>query len=74
MEIKHHISKEQTGCWRTQKENQKISKHKWQWKHGNSKPIGCSKSNSKREVYTSTILSEETSLKNQIDNLIIHLK
>ena len=29
-------------------------------KHNNPKPMGCSKSNSKREVYGNTILSQET--------------
>ena len=29
-------------------------------KHDNSKPIGCSKSSSKREVYSNTILPQET--------------
>ena len=29
-------------------------------KHDNSKPMGCSKSSSKREVYRNTILSQET--------------
>ena len=30
------------------------------WKHNNSKPVGCSKSSSKREVYSNTILPQET--------------
>ena len=33
---------------------------KWQWKHDNPKPMGCSKSSSKREVYSNTILPQET--------------
>ena len=37
-----------------------MSRNKWQWKHDNSKPVGCSKSSSKREVYTNTIPSQET--------------
>ena len=44
---------------RNQKGNLKISKNKWQWIH-NSKPMGCSKSSSEREVYNSTILPQET--------------
>ena len=40
--------------------NKKISRNKWQWKHHNSKPMGCSKSRSKREVYSNTILPQET--------------
>ena len=40
--------------------NQKISRNKWQLKHDNSKPMGCSKSSPKREVYSNTILPQET--------------
>ena len=60
MEIKQHISKQPTDYWRNQKGNQKISRNKWQWNHDNSKPMGCSKSSSKREVYSNTILPQET--------------
>ena len=59
MEIKQHICKQPTGYWRDQKGNKKISRNKWQWKHDNSKPIGCSKSSPKREVYSKTILPQE---------------
>ena len=38
----------------------KISRNKWQWKHDNLKPMGCSKSSSKRKVYTNTILPQKT--------------
>ena len=38
----------------------KVSRNKWQWKHDNSKSIGCSKSSSKREVHNSTILPQQT--------------
>ena len=40
-------------------------------KTDNSKPMGCSKSSSKREVYSNTILPQE---KHRIDNLTLHLK
>ena len=40
--------------------NKRISRNKWQWKHGNSKPMGYSKSTSKREVYSNKILPQET--------------
>ena len=73
MEIKQHVSKEPAGYWINQKENKKISRNKWQWKHDNSKPMGCNKSSSKREVYTNTILPQETR-KHWIDNLTLHLK
>ena len=38
----------------------KKSWNKRQWKHNNSKPMGCSKSSSKREVYSNKILPQET--------------
>ena len=38
----------------------KISRNKWQWKQDNSTPMGCNKSTSKREVYSNTILPQET--------------
>ena len=61
MEIKQHISKNPTGYWRNQKGKQKISRNKWQWKHDNSKkPMGYSKNSPKREVYSNTILLQET--------------
>ena len=37
-----------------------IHRDKWQWKHKHPKPIGSSKSSSKREVYSNTILRQET--------------
>ena len=42
------------------RETKKNSRNKWQWKHYNSKPTGWSKSSSKREVYSNTILPQET--------------
>ena len=41
------------------REIKKISRNKWQWKHDKSKPMGCSKSSSKREVYSNTILPQD---------------
>ena len=41
-------------------EIKKISGNKWQWKHDNSKCMGCSESSSKKEVYSNTILPQET--------------
>ena len=42
------------------REVKKISRNKWQWKHDHSKPMGCSKSSPKRDVYSNTILPQET--------------
>ena len=43
------------------REIKNFSKNKWQRKHDNSKPMGCCKSSSKIEVYSNTILPQETS-------------
>ena len=51
----------------------KNPRNKWQWKHDNSNPMGCSKSSFKREVYSSTILTQETE-KHRLDNLTLHIK
>ena len=45
---------------RSQRGNQKIPWDKWKHKYDNPKPMGCSKSSSMREVYSSTVLPEET--------------
>ena len=45
---------------KSKKKFKKIPRNKWQWKHDNSKHMGCSKSSSKREVYSNTVLSQET--------------
>ena len=37
-----------------------MPKNKWQWKHDNSKPMACSKSSAKREVYNNTRLTQKT--------------
>ena len=51
----------------------KISRNKWQWKYDISKPMRCSKSSSKTEVHSGTILPQETK-KYWIDKLTLHLK
>ena len=42
-------------------------------KHDDPKPMGCSKSSSKREVYSNTILPQDTK-KTQINNPTLHIK
>ena len=39
--------------------NQKIPRDKWQRKHDDPKPMGHSKSSSKSEVYSNSILPQE---------------
>ena len=60
MEIKQYVSKYRTAYRRNQKGNKKISRNNRQLKHDNSKPMGCSKSSSKRELHNDTILPQET--------------
>ena len=57
---KPHVSKYPIGYWRNQKGNWKVSRNKWQWKHNNSKPMRGNENSSKREVYSNTILPQET--------------
>ena len=42
------------------KGEKKIPRDKLQWKDNDPKPMGCSKKSSKREVYSNTILPQET--------------
>ena len=51
----------------------KIPQNKWQWKHNNPKPMGCSKSSSKGEIYSNKILPQEKR-KKWVDNLNLYLK
>ena len=39
--------------------NQKISRNKWQRNHNSTKPMGYSKSSSKREVYSITTYTKK---------------
>ena len=48
------------GQWRSQRGNQKITWDKLKWKHNTPKSMECSKSSSKREVYSNTGLPQET--------------
>ena len=70
MEAKQYVTKLPRDHWRHQRVNQKIPTDKWQWKHENPKPTGCSKSSSKREVYRYTSLPQETrKISNKQSNL-----
>ena len=51
-------------------EIKKIPRDKWQQKHDDPKPMECSKSTSKREVYSNIILLQETrKISNKQSNL-----
>ena len=60
METKQHATKKPVGQQWIQRGNLKIPWGKWQWKHDNPKPMWCSKSSSKKEVYSYTSLPQET--------------
>ena len=59
MEIKQYISNNQQITEEIKREIKKFLEMR-QLKHDNSNPMGCSKSSSKREVDSNTILSQET--------------
>ena len=40
--------------------SKKVHGSQWKWNHNGSKPLGCSKNGSKREVYSNTGLPQET--------------
>ena len=60
MEAKQYTTKWPRDHWINQTGNPKIPRNKWQWKHNDPKPIVCSKNSSTREVYSNTILPQET--------------
>ena len=59
MEAKQHTTKKPRDHWRNQNGNRKIPTDKWQEQH-DPKPMGCSKSSSKREVHSNKTLPQET--------------
>ena len=59
MESKQHGTQKPMGYWRNQRGNKKIPRDKWKWKHSDPKPMGCSKSSSKWEDYSNTVLPHE---------------
>ena len=53
MEAKNYTTEQPRDHWRNQRGNKKkMPRNKWQWKHDDQKPMGWSKSSSKREVLT----------------------
>ena len=53
-------------------EIKKIHRNKWKWKHNDPKSLRCSKSDSKREVYSDWGLPQGA--RKISNNLILHLK
>ena len=68
METQQHDTKQPMDHWRNKRGNQKIPRSKWKQRHNNPKPIGCSKSSSKREDYRNTSLPEKTKISNKQPN------
>ena len=70
MEAKQYATKQPKGHWRYQRGNQKITREKW--KYDSLKPMACSKSSSKRKVYSNWSLPQET--RKISNNLTVYLK
>ena len=70
VEAKQYATKQPMDHLRNQRGNQKLPREKRKWKHNNPKPMGCSKSSSKMEVYSNTVLPQETAnISNKQSNL-----
>ena len=65
MKVKQFTTKKSMDQWRNQRGNKKIPRDKWQQKYDNPNPMRCSKSSSKRQVYSNTILPQEIRKKPQ---------
>ena len=61
MVAKQYATKQPFDYWRNQRRNKKKTpRHKWKWKYNGPKLTGRSKSSSKKEVYSYTILPPKT--------------
>ena len=59
MEAKQYATKQPMDHWRNQRGNKKLPRDKWKQMNSDPKPRGCSKSSSKREIYSNKILPQE---------------
>ena len=59
METEQYATKQPMDHWRNQRGNHKLPRDKSQQKYNDPKPMGWSKSSSKREDYKNTILAQE---------------
>ena len=55
-----HLKKEKKKKKKLKKKKKKKPSDNRKWKHNSPKLMGCSKSSSKRELYSNTILPQET--------------
>ena len=60
MKVKQFTTEKSMDQWRNQRGNKKIPRDKWQQKYDNPNPMRYSKSSSKVQVYSNTILPQET--------------
>ena len=61
METEQHANKQLLGQWKNQRRNfKKVPKDRWNWKYGMPKLMGCSKSFTKKKVYSDAGLPQET--------------
>ena len=61
MDAKQYVTEPPMDHWRNQRGNfKKKPTDKWKVEHNHPKPMGCSKSSSKREDYSNTILPHKT--------------
>ena len=68
IESKQYVTKKPMDQWRNQSGNKKIPRNKWQQKHNDSKPMGCSLAVLKRKfVAIQSYLRKQE--KSQINNL-----
>ena len=59
MEARQHVSEYPRDDGKNQKGNENMHRNKWKWKHDNPKPMGFSKSSTKREIHSNTSLPQE---------------
>ena len=57
---KIYVIEQRIDYWRNQRGFKKLPRDNWQQKHNDPKLMRCSKSSSKKEVYSTTILTQET--------------
>ena len=60
VETRQHATEQPIDHWINQRENLKIPRSKWQQRYDTPKPMGYSKSHSKRKVYSNTSPPQET--------------
>ena len=70
METKQYVTKQKMDRQGKSKIKWKIPRDKLELKHNDPKPMGCSKRSSEREVYNTTILSQEINEQKSKINLI----